>query len=124
MSAGGWVSVQVLNETVAACRRKLRLAWPEIEELLTAVRANCSVVPLAVEIHEEALALAKRYGFGLNDALICAAAHAAGARTLYTGGSAARPSGRGARGGKSVSCRRLSDLLERAADRPVMNDFT
>ena len=34
LAAGGTISVQVLNEFVNVCRKKLRLDWKEIEERL------------------------------------------------------------------------------------------
>lgn len=38
---GGVVSVQVLNEAASVCRRKLKLPWPEVYELLNGVKACC-----------------------------------------------------------------------------------
>jgi predicted nucleic acid-binding protein len=75
LAAGGSVSVQVLNEFVNACRKKLKLDWKEIEERLEVVRALVSeVVPLSIETHEKAVELARDYGFSFYDALIVAAA--------------------------------------------------
>jgi predicted nucleic acid-binding protein len=41
LAQGGMVSVQVLNEAASVCRRKLKLPWPEVHELLDAVKACC-----------------------------------------------------------------------------------
>ena len=48
LAQGGWVSVQVLNEAASVCRRKLKLPWLEVHELLAAVKACCEVVPLSL----------------------------------------------------------------------------
>lgn len=85
LADGGIVSVQVLNEFVAVARRKLRMSWVEIEEALTYIRALCGKpVPITVDIHDEALKIAQRYGFHIYDSLMLAAAHDAGCTTLYS----------------------------------------
>lgn len=84
LQTGGIVSVQVLNEVVAVCRRKLGMPWNEIDDLLLAVKTCCEVVPLTVESHARAVALAKRYFLAFYDAHICAAAEIAGAETLWS----------------------------------------
>lgn len=84
LAQGGWVSVQVLNETVSVCRRKLKLPWSEVHELLTAVKACCKVVPLSLAAHESALHLAERHQLSLYDALICASAQEVEAEVLFT----------------------------------------
>lgn len=84
LTQGGMVSVQVLNEAASVCRRKLKLPWPEVHELLDAVKACCDVVPLTRAVHERALHLAERYQLSLYDALICASAQDADAEMLYT----------------------------------------
>ena len=35
------ISVQVLNDITSVCARKLKMPWPEIAELLQAVKAAC-----------------------------------------------------------------------------------
>jgi len=84
IGAGGTVSVQVLNEFVNVAQRKLRLSWSEIEMVLAAIRANCTVVPMAVETHELGLRLMQRYAFAFYDSLIVAAALLAKMPTLYS----------------------------------------
>ena len=84
LAEGGVVSVQVLNEAASVCRRKLKLPWPEVRELLDAVKACCEVMPLALDTHQRALDLAERYQLSLYDALICAAAQNADVAVLYT----------------------------------------
>ncbi len=84
LAQGGWVSVQVLNEAASVCRRKLKLPWAEVHELLAAVKACCDVAPLSLAAHEQALHLAERYHLSLYDALICASAQEVGAEALFT----------------------------------------
>ena len=81
---GGIISVQVLNEVTHVMRRKLRLEWTEIREFLSLVRSFVTVEPLTVEIHEQGLQLAERYGFSLYDAMIVASALTAGCSRLMS----------------------------------------
>jgi len=84
LSAGGRVSVQVLNEFAAVASRKLRMGWTDIGEILTQVRAVCQVEPLSIETHERGLAIAARYGLSVYDAMIVASALLAGCKNLYS----------------------------------------
>ncbi len=85
LAAGGNLSVQVLNEFVAVARKKLNMSWPEIGEALDAVRVLCEPpAPLTIEIHDEALRIAERYGYHIYDALILAAVLDAGCDVLYS----------------------------------------
>jgi predicted nucleic acid-binding protein len=43
IGAGGVISVQVLNEFASVASRKLAMRRPEIREVLSTVRAICSV---------------------------------------------------------------------------------
>ena len=74
LANGGVISVQVLNEVVAVCRRKLKLSWDEIDVLLQALKANLQIVPLTVATHDLAIKLCKQYQLSFYDAHICAAA--------------------------------------------------
>lgn len=84
MAGGGHVSVQVLNEFVAVTRRKARLDWAEIEEVLRVVRELCSVHPVTLDTHETALDLARRHRLNIYDASIVASASLAGCDLLYS----------------------------------------
>lgn len=84
LGEGGTVSVQVLNELASVARRKLRLAWAEVNDILAQVRAVCKVEPLTLEIHTRGISLAERYNFSVYDASILAAALQAGCVVLYT----------------------------------------
>lgn len=85
LAEGGVISVQVLNEFTNVARRRLGMAWPEVRRALRAIRAVCSpVMALTVEMHEAAVALTERDGVPIYDAMIVAAAAAAGCGMLYS----------------------------------------
>lgn len=85
LTAGGVVSVQVLNEFVAVAWRKLHKSWGEVGRALAILRVFCpEPVPLTIETHERALQIAERYGYSIFDSLVIAAALNAGASTLYS----------------------------------------
>lgn len=85
LESRGAIGVQQLNEFVAVAGRKLKKSWDEIAEKLGAIRALCpEPVPLTLEVHETALRIAKRYGYGIYDSLSVAAALATGCGTLYS----------------------------------------
>lgn len=84
MTAGGVVSVQVLNEVTNVARRKLGMAWAETDELLAGLRSACSVEPLTLRTHDTGRRLAERYGLSTWDAMIASAALLAGCDTLFS----------------------------------------
>ena len=84
LSAGGVISVQVLNEFASVASRRLKMSIEEIREVLTTIRAVCMVVPISEETHDEALRLAERYGFSIYDSLIVAAALIAECKTVVS----------------------------------------
>ncbi len=85
LARGGWISVQVLNELASVARRTLRMAWPEVADVLEAIRVLCpSPIPLTAELHDAALRLAAQHNFHIYDALIVAAALGAKCDTLYS----------------------------------------
>jgi len=84
MAPGGVVTVQVLNEVTDVARRKLKMDWVEVHELLAVVRSVCKVDPVTIEVHEHGLLLAERYRFRIYDSLILAAAIRAGCTTVYS----------------------------------------
>jgi predicted nucleic acid-binding protein len=84
LAAGGFISVQVLNEFASVASRKLRMSWNEIKDALGSVRAVCEVLPVSVGIHDRALEIAERYGVSIYDATIVASALAAGCETLHS----------------------------------------
>jgi predicted nucleic acid-binding protein len=84
IAEGGHLSVQVLNEFASVARKKARLDWHEISDVLSSVRQVCRVHPLTVATHDAARALAEQHGLNLYDASIVASAQHAGCRVLYS----------------------------------------
>ncbi|WP_235578242.1 PIN domain-containing protein [Pseudorhodoferax sp. Leaf267] len=78
------ISVQVLNEVTQTCLRKRAMPWTEISRFLELVRHFCEVVPLTVEVHDQARHLAERYRLSFYDACIVAAATLANCEVLYS----------------------------------------
>lgn len=84
LESGGVISVQVLNEVVSVCQRKLKMRWDEIDAVLQAVKASVQLVPLTETTHELAVQICKRYQLSFYDAHICAAALIAGSTVLLS----------------------------------------
>lgn len=84
LAEGGVVSVQVLNEIASVARRKLAMAWSDVNDVLAQVRAVCRVEALTVETHERGLGLAERHNLSIYDAMILASALGAGCSVIYT----------------------------------------
>lgn len=81
---GGVISVQVLNEFASVVIRKKALNFHELKEVLSTLRAACSVKPLDIETHELGLDIAEQYLHSFYDSLIIAAALRSGCSVLYT----------------------------------------
>jgi predicted nucleic acid-binding protein len=84
LAQGGTVSVQVLNEAANVMTRKLKMGLDEVGDILAGVRYFCEVVPVTIEIHDQALAITRRFGFSIYDSLIVSAAIAAKCAVLYS----------------------------------------
>jgi predicted nucleic acid-binding protein len=85
LDRGGCASVQVLNEFVHVASRKLRHGWPQIEFALEQFHDSLDdVVPITLNIHTDAVSLARDHGLSFYDALIVAAAIEAGCDTLFS----------------------------------------
>ena len=84
VAAGGYVSVQVLNEFAAVATRKLGLTWAEVRDILHTVRKICTIEPLTTETHDRAVTIAERYRLHVYDAMILASALLAGCERLYS----------------------------------------
>ena len=84
ISAGGIVSVQVLNEMTNVARRKMGLSWTETRAFLSMMRGLLPVQPLTIDIHETGVGLAERYGLSIYDAMIAASALHADCDTLWS----------------------------------------
>ena len=81
---GGTISVQVLNEVANVARRKMRMDWAEIADVLGVFRGLLTVRPLTVDIHELGLRIAARHRLSIYDAMIVASALEAGCKVLYS----------------------------------------
>jgi len=84
LTAGGSVSVQVLNEFASVASRKLGMPIPEIREALAAIRAVCRIEPMSEDTHDLGLKVAERYGLSVYDSMIVASALLAGCKSLLT----------------------------------------
>ena len=84
LASGGVISVQVLNEFSAVCRRKLRMTQSETLEVLEPVRSACRVMPLTEETFEKGMQVSGDYGFSIYDSMIVAAALLAECSILYS----------------------------------------
>lgn len=85
LASGGVLSVQILNEFAAVARRKLQMPWAEVGESVEAFLVLCpSPIPVTLEIHEAARAIAEKLGCNIYDALVIAAALEGGCTTLYS----------------------------------------
>jgi predicted nucleic acid-binding protein len=85
VAEGGTVSVQVLNEFVDVVRRKAKMPWDEVRFAIQNIKALCpDPLPVTLDTHREALAIAQRYGYRIYDALIVASALKARCTILFS----------------------------------------
>lgn len=83
-AGGGVISVQVLNEFANVARRKYATPWPIVHQALGFVCTLFDVEPLTLDTHARGLQISERYGFGVFDSLLLAAALEAGCDTFWT----------------------------------------
>jgi predicted nucleic acid-binding protein len=85
IAEGGRVSVQVLNEFAAVARREGKMSWGEVQLGLETIKILCpDPLPITVDTHQEALAIAEKHGYRIYDALIVASALEAKCMILYS----------------------------------------
>jgi predicted nucleic acid-binding protein len=85
IAEGGTVSVQVLYEFADVVRRKAKMPWGEVRFAIENIKALCpDPLPVTLDTHGEALAIAEKYGYRIYDALIVASALEARCRILYS----------------------------------------
>lgn len=83
IAEGGVIGVQVLNEFTNVTRRKLGWDWPQVEAAISVVKDLLGpACPLTVDIHAQAVVLARVHALSFYDALIVAAAADAQCRLL------------------------------------------
>ena len=81
---GAVISTQVLNEFVNIAGKKFKLTLPETATALGLFKTKCDVVPLTLDIHEQAWEIFTNTNLGIYDCNIIAAADLAGCDVLYT----------------------------------------
>jgi predicted nucleic acid-binding protein len=81
---GGIISIQVLNEFASVASRKFKMPIPFIRDVLSKIRAACSLQPTDISTHERGLDIAERYKYSIYDSMLIAAALQAGCTTFYT----------------------------------------
>jgi predicted nucleic acid-binding protein len=84
LNTGGKISIQVLGEVATVARRKFRMTFREIRELLLGIRLACSVHTADLGTHELGLDIAERYRFSIYDSMLLASALEAGCHTFYS----------------------------------------
>lgn len=84
LQKGGVVSIQVLNEITNVARRKLRMSWSEIDEIIDVIKTGFKIEPLTIQTYQKGRKLAEKYSLSFYDSLIVAAALIAGSKTLYS----------------------------------------
>lgn len=85
ITEGGTVSVQVLNEFAAVARKKTNMSWTEVQLALESIKILCpEPLPITLDTHQAALAIAEKYGYRIYDALIVASALEAKCTILYS----------------------------------------
>jgi predicted nucleic acid-binding protein len=84
VAAGGVASVQVLTEVADVARRKFRMEWQEVDELLAAIKEFCRIDTVSLETHDHGLRLARRFGYRVYDSMILASAIAADCKALLS----------------------------------------
>lgn len=79
-----WISTQVLNEVSNVMRRKQKLAYSDILNVVTELQANFQVSTVTPRTIEQALLLGERYGYSYFDCLMLASALEQGCTVLYS----------------------------------------
>ena len=85
LAQGGTASVQVLCEFADVVRRKAKMPWDEIRFAIENIKALCpDPLPITIDTHQAALAIAEKYSYRIYDALIVASALEARCAILYS----------------------------------------
>lgn len=85
LTAGGVVSVQVLNEFARVALGKMKMPWADVRDVLEVIQVFCPEPrPITLITHQYALTIAEKYGFGIFDALIAVSALEAKCSILYS----------------------------------------
>ena len=84
IAGGGVVSIQVLDEFASVASRKFGMSMAEVREMLSTIRAVCTIKAADIETHELGLNIAERFNFSIYDSMLVAAALRAGCKVFYT----------------------------------------
>ena len=84
MESGGVINVQVLNEFVNVCRRKLDLSWADARASLTVIRTVCVAGALTESVYDRDTTSAERYKLSVYDSIDVAAVLDAGCAQLLS----------------------------------------
>lgn len=85
LASGGTTGVNVLNEFVDVARRKLRFSWDEVEVALASFDVLLGLPwPVTAEVHRNAVAISRRFGYRIYDSMSLSAARVAGCSVLLS----------------------------------------
>jgi predicted nucleic acid-binding protein len=79
-----WISTQVLNELSNTLRRKFKLEYADIANVITEIRANFEIITVQIETIELALKIAEKYRYSYYDSVIITAALESSCTLLYS----------------------------------------
>jgi len=79
-----WISTQVLNELSNTLRRKFKLEYTDIANVISEIRANFEIITVQIETIELALKIAEKYRYSYYDTVIIAAALELSCTLLYS----------------------------------------
>lgn len=79
-----WISTQVLNELSNTLRRKFKLEYADIANVITEIRDNFEIITVQIETIELALKIAEKYRYSYYDSVIIAAALESSCTLLYS----------------------------------------
>ncbi len=83
-SGEGWISTQVLNETINVLRRKFSLEYSQIRAVIAELTEQFEIAIVSVTTVETALNLGERYQYSYFDSLIVASALEVDCKILYS----------------------------------------
>lgn len=78
------ISVQVLNEVTHVARKKLKLSWEQIFEIMERLNILCKVETLTQKTHEKACLIAEKYNLSFYDSVILSSALLSGCHVVYS----------------------------------------
>lgn len=79
-----WISTQFLNELSNTLRRKFKLEYADIANVITEIRDNFEIITVQIETIERALKIAEKYRYSYYDSVIIAAALESSCSLLYS----------------------------------------